>query len=57
MDVDGIAGAMRRVLSDGPLRSKMIARGLERAKDFSWEKCVSELLLAFDAVAGARALS
>jgi hypothetical protein len=29
----------------------MIARGLERAKDFSWEKCASELLAAFDAVA------
>ena len=51
LDVDDIAAAMRRVLSDEPLRKKMIARGLERAKDFSWEKCASEVLAAFDAVA------
>jgi hypothetical protein len=29
----------------------MIARGLERAKTFSWEKSAREVLAVFDAVA------
>ena len=55
LDVDDIAAAMRRVLSDGTLRAKMVARGLERARDFSWEKCARQVLEAFDHVAGAYA--
>jgi glycosyltransferase involved in cell wall biosynthesis len=51
LDVDSIASAMRTVLSDSTLRAKMIARGIERAKDFGWEKCAREVLDAFDAVA------
>ena len=33
---------MRKVLRDQSLRDKMIARGLERAKDFSWDKCARQ---------------
>ncbi|HEV2443285.1 MAG TPA: glycosyltransferase family 1 protein [Steroidobacteraceae bacterium] len=53
-DVDAIAAGLRITLSDPALRAAMIARGLERAKAFSWEKSAREVLGVFDAVAGAR---
>ena len=49
-DVDAITQGMRRVITDGALRSQMIAHGLERAKDFSWEKCARQVLEVFDYV-------
>jgi glycosyltransferase involved in cell wall biosynthesis len=49
-DVDAIAQGMRSVLSDATLRGEAIARGLQRAKDFSWEKCAREVLAMFGAV-------
>ena len=52
-DVGGIAAGLRITLSDAALRAAMVARGLERAKDFSWEKSAREVLAVFDAVAGA----
>jgi O-antigen biosynthesis alpha-1,2-mannosyltransferase len=50
-DVGAIATGLRTMLSDPELRSAMIARGFERAKDFSWEKSALEVLAVFDAVA------
>jgi glycosyltransferase involved in cell wall biosynthesis len=52
LDVDAIANAMRTVLRDPELRARMIARGIQRARDFSWEKNAREVLAAFEAVAG-----
>ncbi len=37
LDVDAIAGAMERALSDDALRAKLIARGFENLKRFSWQ--------------------
>ena len=54
-DVPAIAEGMRKVLRDRSLRDKMIARGLERAQDFSWDKCARQVLAVFDAVAGSNA--
>jgi glycosyltransferase involved in cell wall biosynthesis len=51
-DVDAIANAMRTVLRDRELRARMIARGIERARDFSWEKCARGVLAAFDSLDG-----
>ena len=48
LDVDAIAAGMARVLSDQPLRASMIAKGLERAKDFGWERCARQVLQVFD---------
>jgi glycosyltransferase involved in cell wall biosynthesis len=39
-DVEGLADAFMHVISDENLRQKMIAKGLEQAKKFSWERCV-----------------
>ncbi|HTX87233.1 MAG TPA: glycosyltransferase family 1 protein [Candidatus Nanoarchaeia archaeon] len=43
-DKDNLAEAMEKIVADGALRAKLIARGLERAKEFSWEKCAKETL-------------
>lgn len=48
LNVDEIAAAMHRVLVDPELRARMSARGIERAKDFGWEKCAREILALFD---------
>jgi glycosyltransferase involved in cell wall biosynthesis len=39
---------IRRVLSDPSLRQRMQARGLERVKQFSWEKSAQQTLQVFD---------
>ncbi|MBN1886773.1 MAG: glycosyltransferase family 4 protein [Thermoflexales bacterium] len=41
-DVEGLAEAMRRVLNDVSLREDLRARGLERARQFTWEKAARE---------------
>jgi glycosyltransferase involved in cell wall biosynthesis len=37
--IDAIAGVMTRVMNDAELRATMIARGLDRAKTFTWRRC------------------
>jgi glycosyltransferase involved in cell wall biosynthesis len=49
-DVAAITEGMRRVITDAALRAQLIARGLERAKDFSWDKCATQVLEVFDYV-------
>jgi glycosyltransferase involved in cell wall biosynthesis len=60
-DVPAIAEGLRTTLRDPALRERMVARGLERAKDFSWERCARQVLTVFDTVgsapAGQRVLS
>jgi glycosyltransferase involved in cell wall biosynthesis len=54
-DISAIAHGIAMVLSDPALRATMIARGLARARLFSWERCAAEMLALFDAVhAGGR---
>jgi len=36
-DTDGLAQALDRVAEDAPLRQRLRERGIERARDFSWE--------------------
>jgi glycosyltransferase involved in cell wall biosynthesis len=43
-DKEEMARAMERVITDSNLRQDLIAKGLKRAKDFSWEKCARETL-------------
>lgn len=42
-DVDALADAMERVLTDESLREDMRRRGLERAKRFSWQRSAREM--------------
>lgn len=44
LDVDAIAAAMARALSDEELRATLIARGFERVERFTWEWCARQTL-------------
>ena len=46
-DPAALADAMRRVLSDAPLRRRMIEAGLRRARDYSWKTSARRLLEAY----------
>jgi len=48
LNVDAIADGMRRVIGDADLRARLIARGLQRAADFGWQRCATEVLALFD---------
>jgi glycosyltransferase involved in cell wall biosynthesis len=50
MEVDDIAFGIREVLSNSELRSTMVAKGLERVKEFSWGKCAREALNVLEKV-------
>lgn len=49
-DVDRLADAMHKVLSNDGLREDMIKKGLERAEMFSWEKTARETLKVYEEV-------
>jgi len=53
-DSEALAEALDRVLSDAELRSSLRARGLERAKDFSWEKAATQTVVVYEAVLRSR---
>lgn len=42
-----IARAMERVLDDAALRDEMVARGLQRAASFSWQRCARETVAVY----------
>ncbi|MDQ6906673.1 MAG: glycosyltransferase family 4 protein, partial [Chloroflexota bacterium] len=46
-DVAGLADALRRVLDDSVLRAGMVARGRERAAQFTWHRTAEATLAAF----------
>jgi glycosyltransferase involved in cell wall biosynthesis len=43
-DVDDLSGAIERALYDSVLRATLIARGLERAKRFTWDRAARDVL-------------
>ncbi|HEV3485160.1 MAG TPA: glycosyltransferase family 1 protein [Vicinamibacterales bacterium] len=47
---EAIADAMRRLLSDESLRADLRARGLLRAREFSWERSVARVRQIYDEV-------
>jgi glycosyltransferase involved in cell wall biosynthesis len=50
-DVDAIANAMYRLVTDPALREELTRRGLENVKRFSWDKCARETLAVLESVA------
>jgi glycosyltransferase involved in cell wall biosynthesis len=42
--IDQISDAIYRILSDNALRSELVRKGLERAKEFSWESAAAKIL-------------
>jgi glycosyltransferase involved in cell wall biosynthesis len=49
-NIDELAKAMHKVLSNDGLREDMIKNGLERAKMFNWEKYAREILRVYEEV-------
>jgi glycosyltransferase involved in cell wall biosynthesis len=51
LDVDAIAEGMLAMLSSRELSQTYAARGLERVKEFSWERCAREVLALLESLA------
>ncbi|MFA4029362.1 MAG: hypothetical protein GDYSWBUE_000034 [Candidatus Fervidibacterota bacterium] len=51
-DVDGIADAMKAILGDASLRSRMSAGSIERSHMFNAERSLEQLLLAYERALG-----
>ena len=49
-DEKDMAEKIGMVLSDEQLREKMIAKGLQKVKEYSWEKCAKETLRVYEEV-------
>jgi glycosyltransferase involved in cell wall biosynthesis len=54
-DVDAIAAALRRVLTDPGLAEELRARGPARAAEFTWERTARETLAVYERAAASRA--
>lgn len=50
-DVEGLAGALNRVLSDEKLKTELRGKGIQRAAQFSWERAARETLGVYRQVA------
>lgn len=49
-NVNGLAEAINRVLGDEVLQNTMIKKGIERAKEFTWEKTARETIRVYEEV-------
>ena len=54
--VEEIAAAIKRVIANSDLRSKLRVKGLERAKLFDWRETARQTLAVYEKAAGLRAL-
>jgi glycosyltransferase involved in cell wall biosynthesis len=48
LDVDAITAALQRVLTDDERAAELVARGRERVKHFTWERCAEACLAVYD---------
>jgi glycosyltransferase involved in cell wall biosynthesis len=51
-DVDSIVDGLRRILSDPALAAELRRKGLERAREFSWERSVAKTRQVYQQVGG-----
>jgi glycosyltransferase involved in cell wall biosynthesis len=56
-DVEALAGALERVVSDGELRASLIQRGRAQAARWSWDRCATGMADLYARAAGAGAPS
>jgi glycosyltransferase involved in cell wall biosynthesis len=50
-NIDGLACALERALLDGDLRQGLIAQGLQRAREYTWQRAAEQLLSVYHQVA------
>jgi glycosyltransferase involved in cell wall biosynthesis len=48
-DPDSIADGLRRAAADGPEREELVARGLSRARAFTWQRSAAEHVAVYRA--------
>jgi glycosyltransferase involved in cell wall biosynthesis len=53
-DVDGMRYAMNEICFNDRTRSQLIAAGLERGRQFSWDRCASETLAVYGELTSSR---
>jgi glycosyltransferase involved in cell wall biosynthesis len=53
LDVEALADAMERLLGDSALRGVLRARGLQRAREYTWSRTAQETLLVYKNLANA----
>lgn len=53
LSTDSLADALRTILRDRKLARDLVARGLKRASDFSWDRCADEHAALFHRIAAA----
>lgn len=51
-DVDGLCQAMLNVSSDADLRARLASQSVERAGQFSWERCAAETVKGYETACG-----
>jgi alpha-1,3-rhamnosyl/mannosyltransferase len=51
-DIDGLRNSMNRLLEDEGHRVELRARGIQRAKRFSWQRCAEETVAIYRRVTG-----
>jgi len=56
-DIYGIARALEMVLTDEGLRRELVSKGLERARQFSWEKAARQTMEVYQSVERSLAVS
>jgi alpha-1,3-rhamnosyl/mannosyltransferase len=49
-NVDAIAEGLEQLLADEALRGQMVARGIERVKDYTWEGCAERMCRVFEEI-------
>ena len=55
LSVDDMASCMRTVLFDSQVSARLRRKGIERAQEFTWERCARETLAVLVTTAGGRA--
>jgi glycosyltransferase involved in cell wall biosynthesis len=56
-DVDALAAAIEKVVSDSNLRAELSVQGLARAKLFKWQETARQTLAIYGKAAGVESLS
>jgi glycosyltransferase involved in cell wall biosynthesis len=51
LDTAGLATAIRRILTDGSLRTGLARRGIANIQRFSWQRCARQVLAAIESIA------
>jgi glycosyltransferase involved in cell wall biosynthesis len=53
-NLDALAGAMRRIVTDASLHESLVRASLSRAKSFSWQRCAELTMAAYRRATGSR---